>query len=275
MSEALRFEDVTFRFDRRGAPVLGSDARLALAEERGSVAVPAGIHLDVESGTVTAILGPNGAGKTTLLHLALGWLRPENGRVLVDGRPLTSRSRRDLGMTIALVPQIERTPFALSVLDYVLLGRAPHLAPLAMPSTRDERIATEAIDEVGLADLRKRPLTTLSGGERQRAMLARAFAQDPRILLMDEPTAHLDVGHKAALAAVLRRRVANGLTVLLTTHEPDVAAALASRLVLMRGGQIRRMGPVPEVFNAIDLSATYGVPIRIGEIDGKQVAMWS
>ena len=129
MTDAIRFEDVTFRFDRHGPPVLGTDARLALGVA-ASVPVPAGINLCVARGAVTAILGPNGAGKTTLLHLALGWLRPDNGRVLIDGRPASARSRRELGQTIALVPQFERTPFALSVLDYVLLGRAPFLAPL-------------------------------------------------------------------------------------------------------------------------------------------------
>ncbi len=268
MSPLLAFDGVVFGYGPSSRMVLGGDGP-------DSSGTPTGLTLGVERGSVTAILGPNGAGKTTLLQVALGWLRPRHGEVVLDGQPLTAFSRRDLGRSMALVPQGERTPFALSVLDYVMLARAPYLAPLAMPGAEDERIVCEAIDEVGLAPLSGRPVTTLSGGERQVAVLARAFAQQPRLLLMDEPTAHLDLAHKSRLVGLLRKRVAAGLTVLLTTHEPDLAAAVATHLILIRDGRVHRAGDLADVFNAADLSATYGVPVRIGEVDGRQAVVWT
>jgi iron complex transport system ATP-binding protein len=246
MTALLSFDEVTFGYGSGARPVL----------ER--------LSLEIESGTATAILGPNGVGKSTLLHLALGWLRA-----------LRAWPRRLLGQSMALVPQVERTPFDYSVLDYVLLARAPYLASLAMPGAEDERIAREAIDEVGLGPQCHRAITTLSGGERQNVLLARALAQQPRLLLMDEPTSHLDLAHKVGLLHLLRDRIARGMTVLLTTHEPEIAAAIATHVVLMRGGQVCGSGPIAEVFTADNLSATYGVPVQIAQIDGRQVVLWT
>ena len=272
MSDVLRFEDVVFAYGPETPLVVGRGGGGASGAGGGG---RSGFDLAVGAGTVTAILGPNGAGKTTLLHLAMGWLRPRGGRILLEDRSLTEWPRREMGRAVALVPQTERTPFALTVLDYVLLARAPYMATLAMPGPDDVAVARDAIEEVGLAAVAHRPVTSLSGGERQCAILARAFAQQPRLLLMDEPTSHLDLGHKSRLIELLRRCVGRGLTVLLTTHEPDVAAAVATDLVLMRGGLVQRSGALAEVFNADDLSRTYGVQVRIGYVEGRQVVAWT
>ncbi len=253
----LAFDQVSFGYSPRVRTVLRS------------------LSLEIQPGTVTAILGPNGAGKTTLLHLALGWLAPQGGQVRLEGRPLGSYSRRDLGQWMALVPQSERIPFDYSILEYVLLGRAPYLAPLDMPGAQDCRIGEQVIEQVGLGPLNGRAITTLSGGERQLALVARALAQQPRLLLLDEPTSHLDLANKARLLRLMQELASHGVTLLLTTHEPDVAAAIATHLVLMRDGQVYQTGPLPQVFTAEHLSETYNIPVKVTQVDGQRIAVWT
>jgi len=253
----LSFDRITFGYQLNGRAVLHA------------------LSLGIEPGTVTAILGPNGAGKTTLLHLALGWLTPQSGQVRLAGNPLSPYSRRELGQWIALVLQSERIPFDYSILEYVLLGRAPYLAPLDMPGAEDGRISADVIEQVGLGRLNGRSVTTLSGGERQLALVARALAQQPRLLLLDEPTSHLDLANKARLIKLMQALAARGVTLLLTTHEPDVAAAIATHLVLMREGQVYQTGRLPEVFTAEHLSATYNVPVSVTQVDGRRIALWT
>lgn len=232
------------------------------------------LTLEIAPGTVTAILGPNGAGKTTLLHLALGWLKPQAGGVLLHGRPLAGYSRGELGRELGLVPQSEHSAFEYSLLEYILLGRAPYLKPLEMPGPEDTRIALAALASVGLAGWENRSIARLSGGERQLVLVARALAQQPRFLLLDEPTSHLDLGNKARLVALLRDLVGRGVTILFTTHEPEVAAGLATHLVLMRGGQVLQTGTMAETFTAERLSATYGVPVEVAAVRDRQVVLW-
>ncbi len=253
----LAFDEVTFWYPGTGRPVLQS------------------LSLEIGAGSVTAILGPNGTGKTTLLQLALGWLAPRDGRVLLNGRPLAAYPRRALGRTMALVPQAERMPFDYDVTSYVMMGRAPHIAPLAMPGPFDLRIGEEALGLVGMASFGQRAITRLSGGERQLASVARALAQQPSLLLMDEPAAHLDLAHKARLIRLVRTLVSGGMTVLLTTHEPDVASALATDLVLMRDGRVYRTGTLDEVFTSEHLSATYGIPVDVAMVREQRVALWT
>jgi iron complex transport system ATP-binding protein len=253
----LLFDHITFGYQPNSKKVLHS------------------LSLEIEPGTVTAILGPNGAGKTTLLHLALGWLTPQSGQVQLDGRSLGSYSRRKLGQWMALVPQSERIPFDYSILEYVLLGRAPYLAPLDIPGAQDCQISERVIEQVGLGCLNGRAVTTLSGGERQLALVARALAQQPRLLLLDEPTSHLDLANKARLIKLMQELAARGVTLLLTTHEPDAAAAIATHLVLMRDGQVYQTGPLSQVFTAEHLSATYNVPVSVAQVDGRRIALWT
>ena len=252
----IAFQDVTFAYAQRAAPVL----------QKFSLTVP--------PGSVTAILGPNGAGKTTLLHLSMGWLQPQGGRVLLDGRPVSGYARRELGRWMGLVPQSEHVPFEYSLLEYVLLGRAPYLKPLEMPKVEDCQVALRALTQVGLDTLYERSITTLSGGERQLVRVARAMAQQPRLLLLDEPTSHLDLGNKSRLLRLLHELTAQGVSIVLTTHEPEVAAAVATHLVMMRDGQVLHSGPLHQTLTGERLSATYGIDVQVKHVDGRQVVLW-
>jgi iron complex transport system ATP-binding protein len=233
------------------------------------------LSLDIPTATTTAILGPNGSGKTTLLRLLVGVLRPQEGEIRFAGRPQGSFSRREMSQLVGLVPQDEHIPFDFSILEYVLLGRAPYLGPLAMPAEADYQVVREVLHTTGLGSLQDRPLPKLSGGERQLAVVARALAQQPRILLMDEPAAHLDLSNQGRLLSIMRNLVAAGTTLILTTHDPNLAAAVASFAVLLRGGEIVDAGPAGSVLTAEKLSATYRVPVQVFQVDGRRIILLS
>ncbi len=253
---ALSFHGVTFGYNPR-QPIL-QDVDFAL-----------------QPGRITAVLGPNGAGKTTLLHLALGWLHPQSGEIRLQGVPLTRIPRRERGRTLALVPQTENTPFDYSVFEYVLMGRAPHLPPLGVPGEEDEQAAWRALVRVGLESLAEQPVPQLSGGERQLMLLARALAQSPRLLLLDEPTAHLDLHNKSRLIGLLRALRTRGDTLLMTNHEPDVVLALADDVLLLAPDGSARFGPLDEIFTAEALSQIYRIPVRLVQVDGRPQVLWT
>ena len=221
------------------------------------------LSLEIPAGSVTAILGPNGGGKTTLLHVLLGLLAPQAGSLRIAGRAPASYTRRELSRVIGLVPQNEHIPFDFSVLDYVLLGRAPYLGTLDQPGDEDLRRAQAALETAGVGVLRERPVTALSGGERQLILIARALAQSPRILLLDEPTSHLDLANRRAVHDVLRRLADQDVTVILSTHDPNLAASMADHVVLLRRGVVLAAGSVENVLTAEWLSTTYGIPVQV------------
>jgi iron complex transport system ATP-binding protein len=253
----LEFEGITFGYPTRPQPVLQD------------------FNLQIIPGSVTAILGPNGVGKTTLLHLGLSWLQPSAGRIVLDGLPLADYKRRTLGQWISLVPQTENSAFDFTLLDYVLLGRAPYLQPLAMPGEEDYLIAEEALDAVGMKKEMYRSVMNLSGGERQLVLVARALTQQPKLLFLDEPTSHLDLSNKGKLAHLLKKLVDRGVTILFTTHEPDFAINLADQLVLIRKGQVLRQGPIESVLTTENLTELYQMPLEVRQVDGKQVVLWN
>jgi len=257
MNEALlSFENITYTYPTGKQPVMQN------------------FTLNIEPGTITAILGPNGAGKTTLLHLGLGWLHPSEGQVKLSNKGLHAYSRRELGQMMGLVPQNENTPFDYSLLEYVLLGRTPYLDPLAMPGEEDVAISLQKLEAIGLAELQHRVMPSLSGGERQLVLVARALAQEPRLLFLDEPTSHLDLSNKSRLVKVLRDLQQQGVTIVFTTHEPDVASALATHMVLMRDGHVLQSGTAEEVMTDSSLSELYKLPIHVKELDGKRIVLW-
>ncbi len=241
--------------------------------DRGQPPALQGVTLEVAGGTVTALLGPNGAGKTTVLHLLVGLLRPQKGVALLAGRPSASYGRSEMGRLVALVPQVEYTPFDFSVRDFVLLGRAPYLMPLEQPGQEDRREAQAALEAAGAGHLAGRTISALSGGERQLVSIARALAQRPQILLLDEPTAHLDLANRARLLRLLRSLAGGGAAVVFSTQDPQAAAAAADEVVLMRAGRVLASGPARETLNAQNLSTTYGLPVEVGEVAGQRVIL--
>jgi iron complex transport system ATP-binding protein len=256
----------------RGAAIV-SVRDLSFAYEPRGREVLQGISLDIAEGTVTAILGPNGSGKTTLLNLLLGWSSPDKGWIELAGKSRASYSRRELSRMVGMVPQHEHVTFDLNVFEYTLLGRAPYLAFLEMPGENDRRLALQALEATGLASLKRRPIPSLSGGELQLATLARALVQEPRILLLDEPLSHLDIANIRRILQVLDRMRKDGKTVVLTTHDPNVASAVADSVVLLREGRLMASGPATLTLNTEHLSATYGVEVDVIEVGGRPVVV--
>jgi iron complex transport system ATP-binding protein len=238
----------------------------------GAPEVFSGLDLAVPEGVPTAVLGPNGCGKTTLLRLLLGVERPGAGEIWLEGRRAESYGRRERARTVGWVPQTEHIPFDFSLADYVLLGRAPYLHPLAMPGRGDEERARAALSRVGLGAMAERPVTRLSGGEQQLAAIARALAQNPRVLLLDEPTSHLDLANRRAVVEVLAGLSAEGVTLVFTTHDPQLAAAAARNLVLMKRGRVLASGALEELFTSENLSEAYGVPVEVVRAGGRVFA---
>jgi iron complex transport system ATP-binding protein len=241
---------------------------------RTGVPVLRDVSLAVEAGEGLAVLGPNGIGKSTLLAVIAGHSRPQSGAVVLAGRGLDERSPAEVARILGFVPQSEHLPFDYTCLEYALHGRAPYLAPLELPGPADVEVAAACLARVGLAGFEERSINEVSGGERQLLMIARALAQQPRLLVLDEPTSHLDLANKRLVAAMLRGLVDNGVTVVLTTHEPEVAAAASTHLALMAQGRIIRSGPLDELMTTERLSETYGVPVRVVRVDGNPVVVW-
>lgn len=225
-----------------------------------------GLNFTVEAGEVLGVFGPNSAGKTTLLRLVCGTLAPAAGDIVLFGRPLREWPRRELARTVALVPQEAAVAFPYTVLEVILMGRYPHGRAFALPTPADLAVAAGALGRTDLTHLAGAPVTDLSGGERQRVMLARAFAQEPRLLLLDEPTAHLDLAHQAeVLACVSALNREAGLTVILVSHDLNVAPGLCHRALLLRAGEVVRLGAVKEVMEPALLRSIYGEAIRVEE----------
>ncbi len=230
---------------------------------QGGRSVLRNLSLEVEKGSIAAILGPNGSGKTTLLDICLGWRRPARGEVLLKGRHLAEFSRRERGGLMGLVPQRENVRFDFTVMEYVLLGRAPHLRPLETPGSEDERIAREALAAAGIARLARRSIATLSGGEYQLMLIARSLAQSPALLLLDEPASQLDPGNQLAVIRLLKRLRSRGITVLYTSHNPQAAAIAADAIHMLKNGSFAVSGPPREVLTSAALKRVYGVPFRV------------
>jgi iron complex transport system ATP-binding protein len=231
------------------------------------------LSLGVSRNSVTALLGPNGSGKTTLMSLLLGWLKPQKGSISIEKHNPSLAPRSVMSKLIGLVPQEETFPLGLTVLQYVLLGRAPYLGLLGHPGAKDWLMAQEAIATVGLERFKDRTTASLSGGEKQLATIARAIAQEPKILLMDEPTAHLDLANKQRVLHTIISLAKRDVTVMLSTHDPNVAADIADRSVLLRNGEQVAVGATYDVLTEDNLSSTYNVEVAVVDVLGRPVVL--
>ncbi|HLC41232.1 MAG TPA: ABC transporter ATP-binding protein [Methylomirabilota bacterium] len=225
-----------------------------------------GINCSVEEGEILGVIGPNSAGKTTLIRLLSKVLAPTSGVILLGGRRLSEMSRWEVAREIAVVPQDLPSGLPFTVAELVLMGRYPHRPGRYFEDERDRRTAEQAMRVTGVLDLAGQPFERLAGGERQRAVLARALAQEPRVLLLDEPTAHLDLRYQAETAGLLRRlNRERGVTILLVSHDLNLAAELSNRLLLLADGRIQMIGPPEHVINEELLEAVYGCPVHVGK----------
>jgi iron complex transport system ATP-binding protein len=224
-----------------------------------------GVDLAVAAGEWVTIIGPNGAGKSTALR-AIGGLVPFAGVIELNGTPVDKLHRRERARTVATVAQSPVVPPGMRVVDYVLLGRTPYIAPLGRESAADLGAVEEVLDALDLARFAGRRLDTLSGGERQRVFLARALAQGARILLLDEPTSALDIGHQQEVLELIDRlRADRGLTVLATMHDLSTAGEYAERMVLLAAGRVVAAGTPREVLTEANLAEHYRVRVRVIE----------
>ena len=222
-----------------------------------------GVSLHADRGQLVGLVGPNGAGKTTLLRALSGILRCQEGVVRFDGVDVEHQSSRALAASVALVPQIAPYTHGFNVIELVLMGRYPHLGRFQIEGREDNRIARDAMRLTETEQFADRTLDTLSGGERQRVFIARALTQQPRVLLLDEPTTNLDVLHQLKVLNVVRRLVDDGLTAIAAIHDLNMAARYCDRLVLLSGGRVLAEGPPEQVLSPETMESAFGVRAAI------------
>jgi iron complex transport system ATP-binding protein len=240
------------------------------------------VSCQITPSELLAVVGPNGSGKTTLVRALLGLVPLEQGSVLVDGRPIREWSRRSLAQTVGVVGQQEEAVFPLRVGEAVMLGRYARLGPLGAPGPADRAAVRTALERCDIVDLADRSIDSLSGGEWKRVRIARALAQEPKALVLDEPTASLDVRHEMELFELVRQLVDGGLAGLVITHHLNLAARFAHRILLLDRGIIVALGPPEQVLTRDTLSRVFEwplavtvwrdgspqvVPLRVGERD--------
>ena len=221
-----------------------------------------GVTLTVQSGEWLSVIGPNGAGKSTLLRSLAGAVR-SSGRLEIAGDDAAVAKRRHLARLVAWVPQTPVIPPGMRVVDYVLLGRTPHVNPLLGERPEDLDVMTAVLDDLDLGPLASRVVDTLSGGERQRVVIARALVQESPVLLLDEPTTALDLGHQQEVLALLDRLRTDGRTIITTMHDLTLAGQYADRLMLLAGGRVVAAGRPTEVLTTANLAQHYAADVRV------------
>jgi iron complex transport system ATP-binding protein len=224
------------------------------------------VSFDIASGEVVGIIGPNGSGKTTLLKILNGILEPMEGNIVIDGRDVRKMRRSELARLVAVVPQESAMVFPFRVDEMVMMGRSPHLGLLSFEGKRDREIALQSMDRTGILSLARRSMEELSGGERQRVWIARALAQEPKVLLLDEGTAYLDIRHQVEIFQLVRHiNREERLTVVAVTHDINLASHFADRIILMGEGRIRRIGAPGDVISTSMIEEVYGLNVLVDQ----------
>jgi iron complex transport system ATP-binding protein len=221
------------------------------------------INFAVDRGEVLCILGPNGVGKTTLLKCITGLLSLTGGRIFLNGLNIKELKRRDLAQKMAYVPQIHQSVFSFTVFDTVLMGRTPHLGFFSLPSRKDHEITSRTISSLGIVDLAAKSFAEISGGERQLVLFARALAQQAGLIVLDEPTTHLDYGNQVKILNLIHELAGQGFTVMMTSHNPDHAFMISDKVVIMNQGQLKGFGPPDRVITEESLRDLYGIKVKI------------
>ncbi|MGV8074427.1 MAG: ABC transporter ATP-binding protein [Syntrophobacteraceae bacterium] len=230
------------------------------------------IGFEVERGEVLAVLGPNGSGKTTLFQCLLGIWKASHGDVFVDGASIGNLERMEIARKLSIVPQDHEPPFPYSGFDVVLMGRTPHVGLFSSPSQKDREVAFQAMETMGIEALAQRPYTQISGGERQMVLIARCLAQEAPVMLLDEPTSHLDFRNQIVVLSKVKSIVRErGLCAVMNLHDPNLALFFADRALLLNNGASVACGKPHEVINRENLMALYGMEVEF--VSGNGIKM--
>lgn len=229
----------------------------------GSKNIVNGISMNVSSGEILCLLGPNGVGKTTFFKTILGFLKLKGGQILIDGKNIYDCSRKQLAKVIGYVPQSHTPPFPFKVFDVILMGRTAHLSMFSSPSREDRNIAEKALEDLKISYLKDKIYTEISGGERQMVLIARALAQNPQILIMDEPTSNLDFGNQIRVLEQINKLSERGLAIIMTSHYPNHAFLCSTKVAFMQKNNVFTVGSVDEVVTENNLKEAYGINVKI------------
>ncbi len=232
------------------------------------------ITFSLKQGEIFTLLGPNGSGKSTLLKCINKLLKPQKGVVFIGDKNINELNEKELAREVSYLPQEHNSSFPYTVLDIVLMGRAPYIGLLSSPSKKDVMMAKKAIETVGMTDLINKPYTELSGGQKKLVLIARALAQDAEILLLDEPTNHLDFKNQYVILSRIKKLIKNrGLSAIMTLHDSNLAMIFSDKVAMLKNGKIIAYGPVEEVMNERNLKELYEMEIEIFNIENRMIVL--
>ena len=247
---------------------------ISFSYDKDSPAVFENISFSMEKGDVLCVLGPNGTGKTTLIKCINGLHKVNEGEVYLNGANIQNLSFRDISRTVGYIPQGHVPSFPFTVFDVVLMGRSPYVNITSSPKEKDREIAMNALETLGIEDLKDKPYTNLSGGERQLVFLARVLAQEPDLLILDEPTNHLDFGNQIKLLEIIEQLSKLGLAVIMSSHYPDHAFLAASKVAIMKDKGFIDFGTPDDVLSEENLKKAYGIDVKLMELDdGRKICV--